>query len=164
MRIIRATSCWRTTDFRFVISNTTEAGIAYSPHDKPEDAPPKTFPAKLTALLYRRFTKGLDGFVFLPCELIEKNGDKLKEIVLKYADDWNLGEGFADWINQKNHFCNTLSTGLSPATRRMKIELGYEDSMVNTSEYFHLWVIEGDKRLSELPFDKVGRTSSDQRP
>ncbi|NLN81570.1 MAG: tagaturonate reductase [Clostridiales bacterium] len=145
-------------DFRFVISNTTEAGIAYSPHDKPEDAPPKTFPAKLTALLYRRFTKGLDGFVFLPCELIEKNGDKLKEIVLKYADDWNLGEGFADWINQKNHFCNTLVDRIVTGyPKDEKIELGYEDSMVNTSEYFHLWVIEGDKRLaSELPFDKVG--------
>ncbi|HBT65485.1 MAG TPA: tagaturonate reductase, partial [Ruminococcaceae bacterium] len=79
-------------DMRVIVSNTTEAGIAYSEQDKPDDTPPKSFPAKLTALLHRRFTKGLDGFILLPCELIDKNGEKLQEIVLKYAEDWKLGE------------------------------------------------------------------------
>ena len=36
-----------------------------------------------------------------------------------------------------------------------KVELDYEDNMINTSEYFHLWVIEGyDKLFDEIPFDK----------
>lgn len=145
-------------DFRVIISNTTEAGIAYLADDKPTGAPPKSFPAKLTALLHRRFLKGLDGFLLLPCELIDRNGDKLKEIVLKYASDWNLGGDFINWINTRNHFCSTLVDRIVTGyPKDEQLDLGYIDNMVNTSEYFHLWVIEGDKRLAdELPFDKVG--------
>ncbi len=145
-------------DFKYIISNTTESGIAYNAEDKLLDAPPVSFPAKVCALLYKRFELGLDGFIFLPCELIDKNGVKLKEIILKYADDWKLGTEFVNWINEKNTFCNTLvdriNTG-NPAGE--EINLGYEDKMINTSEYFHLWVIEGDKNaLSDLPFEKAG--------
>ena len=75
-------------DFRFVISNTTEAGICFRPEDKLTDRPAKSFPGKLTQLLYRRFTAGLGGFVFLPCELIDKNGANLKAGVLQYATLW----------------------------------------------------------------------------
>ena len=137
-------------DFRVIISNTTEAGIAYLADDKPTDAPPKSFPAKLTALLHRRFLKGLDGFLLLPCELIDRNGDKLKEIVLKYASDWNLGGDFINWINTRNHFCSTLVDRIVTGyPKDEQLDLGYIDNMVNTSEYFHLWVIEGDKRLAD---------------
>ena len=34
-------------DLRFIVSNTTEAGIAYDPACRLEDAPPSSFPAKL---------------------------------------------------------------------------------------------------------------------
>lgn len=71
-------------NFRFVVSNTTEAGIVFSEEDKITDAPPKTFPAKLTLLLKRRYELSLPGFVFLPCELIDRNGDNLKKCVLEY--------------------------------------------------------------------------------
>lgn len=145
-------------DFRFVISNTTEAGIAYSPQDNFDDTPQKSFPGKLTALLHRRFMLGLDGFILLPCELIDKNGEKLKEIVLKYADDWQLGDDFIKWVNTKNSFCNTLVDRIVTGyPRDEEINLDYTDNMLNTSEYFHLWVIEGDKQLAdELPLDRVG--------
>jgi len=93
-------------DFKYVISNTTESGIVYNKDDKLDDAPAVSFPAKVTALLYNRFKEGLDGFVFLPCELIDKNGAKLKEIILQYAKDWELGEDFVTWLNEKNTFCN----------------------------------------------------------
>ena len=66
-------------DFRFVVSNTTESGIEFSAEDKFDDAPPKTFPAKLTRLLYERFAAKLPGFIFLPCELIDRNGDVHKK-------------------------------------------------------------------------------------
>ena len=66
-------------DFRFIISNTTEAGICFSDDDKLTDAPAKTFPAKLTQLLKARFDLKLGGFVFLPCELIDKNGENLRK-------------------------------------------------------------------------------------
>ena len=143
-------------DFRFVISNTTEAGICFDEGDSIDDAPAKTFPAKLTQLLKKRFDLGLNGFVFLPCELIDKNGENLKKCILKYADLWNLGDDFKAWIENDNIFCNTLvdriNTGY-PAGE--ELNLGYEDNMVNTSEYFHLWVVEGyDKLFDEIPFDK----------
>lgn len=145
-------------DFRFVFSNTTESGIAYVEGDKLDDKPPKSFPAKVTALLHKRFTLGLDGFIFMPCELIDKNGETLRSIILKYADDWNLGDEFKSWVENKNVFCNTLVDRIVTGyPRDEKIDLGYEDNMLNTSELFHLWVIEGPKDiLSEIPFDKTG--------
>ena len=85
-------------ELRFVVSNTTEAGIVFDNSDTPEKAPYVSFPAKLTLLLKRRFELGLDGFIFLPCELIDRNGDNLKKCVLQYADLWSLGEKFKEWI------------------------------------------------------------------
>lgn len=145
-------------DFRFVVSNTTESGITFSEEDKITDAPPKTFPAKLTLLLKRRFELGLDGFIFLPCELIDRNGDNLKKCIMKYADLWNLGEEFKKWIECKNIFTNTLVDRINTGyPKDEKLDLGYDDNMVNTSEYFHLWVIETEHDLdSELPFSKAG--------
>ncbi len=144
-------------DFRFVVSNTTESGIAFSENDCPENAPNITFPAKLTLLLKKRFDLGLGGFIFLPCELIDKNGATLKKYILKYADMWKLGQDFIRWVENENIFCNTLVdrivTGY-PFNEDMK--LGYEDNMVNTSEIFHLWVIEGPKSIAEeFPFEKA---------
>lgn len=145
-------------NFRFVISNTTEAGICFNENDKATDAPPSTFPAKLTLLLKRRFDLRLGGFVFLPCELIDKNGVALKETVLRYGEVWGFGNDFAEWIKNENIFCNTLVDRINTGyPKDEKIELGYEDNMLNTSEYFHLWVIEGyDRLFEELPFDKCG--------
>lgn len=145
-------------DFRFVVSNTTEAGIVFSSEDKITDAPPKTFPAKLTCLLMRRFELGLPGFIFLPCELIDRNGDNLKRCVLEYAKLWELGADFEKWINGENVFTNTLVDRINTGyPKGEELSLGYEDNMVNTSEYFHLWVIETDYDIeSELPFSKAG--------
>ncbi|MBR3803812.1 MAG: tagaturonate reductase [Clostridia bacterium] len=145
-------------DFRFVVSNTTESGIVFSAEDKMTDVPPKTFPAKLTLLLKKRFELGLKGFIFLPCELIDRNGDNLKKCVLSYADLWNLGDEFKAWIEKENVFCNTLVDRINTGyPRGEELNLGYEDNMVNTSEYFHLWVIECDYDLEkELPFKSAG--------
>ena len=144
-------------DFRFIVSNTTESGIQFLETDKTTDAPPKSFPAKLTLLLKKRFDLGLGGFIFLPCELIDKNGENLKKIILQYSKLWELGEGFENWLENENTFCNTLVDRIVTGyPRDEKIDLGYEDNMLNTSELFHLWVIEGDREiLKELPFDKT---------
>ena len=141
-------------DFRFVVSNTTESGIVFSENDKITDAPPKTFPAKLTLLMKRRYELGLDGFIFLPCELIDRNGDNLKACILKYADLWALGDGFKSWVNEKNVFTNTLVDRINTGyPKGEELNLGYKDDMVNTSEFFHLWVIETEHDLDrELPF------------
>ena len=144
--------------FRFVVSNTTESGIAFDGNDTPNNAPFVTFPAKVTLLLKRRFEKGLSGFIFLPCELIENNGSTLKQYVLDYAKLWGLGDDFAAWVENENVFCNTLVDRIVTGyPKDEKIDLGYEDGMLDTSELFHLWVIETDYDIKkEIPFDKAG--------
>ncbi len=145
-------------DFRFVVSNTTESGIVFSAYDKITDTPPKSFPAKVTLLLKRRYDLGLRGFIFLPCELIDRNGDNLKKCILQYADLWELGEDFKAWIEKENVFTNTLVDRINTGFPRGEdLGLGYVDNMLNTSEFFHLWVIETDYDLeSELPFKSAG--------
>ncbi|AOT68573.1 tagaturonate reductase [Geosporobacter ferrireducens] len=153
-------------ELRFVVSNTTEAGISFDENDKLEDRPQNSFPAKLTAFLYQRYkafngdqTKGL---IFIPCELIDKNGVKLKEIILKYAKLWNLEDSFINWIHAANTFCNSLVDRIVPGYPKEKIEeirkeLRYEDNMVVEAEPFHLWVIEGPQWVKdEFPADQAG--------
>ncbi len=152
--------CAQNPDLRYIVSNTTEAGIEYRKEEC--DFNTTTFPGRLTMFMKARFDAGLDGFVLLPCELIDKNGDNLKECVLKYAVDWDYGDDFVKWINEKNCFTNTLVdrivTGYPRNTANdMEKQFGYLDNMIDTGEIFHLWVIEGDtKYAAELPFDKIG--------
>jgi tagaturonate reductase len=153
-------------ELRFIVSNTTEAGIAFEADDKLEGGCQKGYPAKLTALLYRRFKtfNGASdkGLIIIPCELIDRNGEKLKEIVLKYAEVWNLGQEFVNWINEANTFCCSLVDRIVPGYPRDTIEevrkeIGYDDNLVDVGEIFHLWVIEGPQSLKdELPIDKAG--------
>lgn len=151
---------------RFVVSNTTEAGIAYVPEDRLEDRPQKSFPGKLAALLYKRFQffRGdqSKGLVIIPCELIDRNGDALKEIVLRYADQWGLGAEFTAWLKEANTFCNSLVDRIVPGYPKDRIheiqaELGYKDNLVVVGEQYHLWVIEGPQWLKkELPAHLAG--------
>lgn len=151
---------------RFILSNTTEAGIVFEEDDKLEGGCQKGYPSKLTALLYHRykiFNGAADkGLNIIPCELIDRNGEKLKEIVLKYAEIWNLGEDFVNWINTANTFFCSLVDRIVPGYPRDTIdeitkELGYEDNLVDVGEIFHLWVIEGPQSLKEeLPIEKSG--------
>lgn len=153
-------------ELRFVFSNTTEAGISYDEKDKLEDKPQKSFPGKFTALLYHRFKifsgQRDKGLIIIPCELIDRNGDKLKEVVLKYAKAWDLEASFVTWINEANTFCSTLVDRIVPGYPRDTIkeiteELGYVDNLVNIGEHFHLFIIEGPKWIEdEFPVSKAG--------
>ena len=136
-------------DMQVIISNTTEAGIEYLGTEELTDAPPKSFPAKLTALLYARYRAGLPGFVILSCELIDNNGGELLKCVLQYAELWKLPEGFTAWLKTENHFCNTLVDRICTGYPKDEVEalterLGQTDRLMNTAEIFHLWVIEGN--------------------
>lgn len=147
-------------DLRVIVSNTTEAGIEYIGTEKLTDTPPKSYPAKLTQFLYKRFQLGLKGFILLPCELIDNNGDNLKKCVLKYAELWALGADFLAWIEAENDFCNTLVDRIVTGYPRDEAEeltkqIGYTDNLIDTAEIFHLWVIEGHHE-DELPFNKAG--------
>lgn len=157
--------CAENPDLRFVVSNTTEAGIAYNAADRLSDRPQRSFPGKVTAFLFRRFEHfhgdPAKALVFIPCELIDKNGDTLKAIVERYAREWNLGDPFFAWLDSCD-FCNSLVDRIVPGYpggEAVSIceKLGYEDKLLVAAEIFHLWVIEtkGDHR-AELPLVDAG--------
>ena len=149
-------------DLRYIVSNTTEAGITFDDSCKFDDKPQSSFPGKLTRFLYERFTKGKKGLVILSCELIDNNGKELENCVNQYADLWKLSEEFKTYIKEENIFCSTLVdrivTGY-PRTEADTIneENGYVDNLIDTGEIFGFWVIEGPEVLKkELPFEKAG--------
>ncbi|MEH7415317.1 tagaturonate reductase [Neobacillus drentensis] len=153
-------------ELRFIISNTTEAGIAFNPEDKLEDRPQRSFPGKLAAFLYHRFL-AFDGDVnrgciLIPCELIENNGGKLKEVVLKYASHWNLDSEFTAWVHQANTFCSSLVDRIVPgfptdSIEEKTAEIGFQDELMVVGEQYHLWAIEGPQSLKqELPVAGTG--------
>ena len=143
-------------DFRFIVSNTTEAGIEFDESCDFTDTPCKSFPGKLTQLLYRRYKNGLKGFIILPCELIDNNGDELKNCILKYSAKWELEKEFENWLQTENQFVNTLVdrivTGYPDDETK---DIHKDDKFLDTAEIFHLWVIEGDFE-NELPLKKAG--------
>ena len=154
-------------DLRFVVSNTTEAGIVYDHNDRFEFTPPSSFPGKLTKLLFERFEAfGGDkqkGLIILPVELIENNGKKLKECCLKLCRLWGLPREFDDWLVESNIFCNTLVDRIVTGYPKHESEeiaksLGYDDPLLVCGEPFGLWVIESDSPIvaQELPLDKAG--------
>jgi tagaturonate reductase len=158
--------CAENPNLRVVISNTTEAGITYEKEVFIQGQALASFPAKLTAFLFHRFTyfdgDPQKGMLILPCELIDKNGSKLKEIILRYIEEWQLPASFKDWIHEHTHFFNTLVDRIVTGYPRDEADclgktLGYRDRLLDTGEIFHLWVIEGDSRFkAELPFDEIG--------
>ncbi len=154
-------------ELEFIISNTTEAGIRMEEDDVLSDAP-KTYPGKMTNLLYRRFKhfngdkdKGLN---IICCELIEDNATTLHKYVLEHAEKANLGKDFIDWVEEACTFSDSLVDRIVPGFPRdtineIKEELGYDDNLVVKGELYHLWAIGGkgyEKVRKLLPLDKAG--------
>lgn len=153
-------------EMRFVISNTTEAGITFDATCQLTDAPASSYPGKLTQLLYHRFkhfhgdmSKGL---IIFPCELIFLNGHKLKETIEQYIALWRLGDDFDKWFHEACGVYATLVDRIVPGFPYASIHeiqevLGYEDNMVVQGEVFHLWVIEAPQEVAqEFPAAESG--------
>ncbi len=155
----------RSEDLKIIISNTTEAGIAFSEADKFDDAPPSSYPGKLTRFLFERFShfKGSDesALYLLPVELIDNNGTELKKCVKQFADLWDLGEDFINWLD-KCSFSNTLVDRIVTGYPKKDVDefynkLGYTDPLLDTAEPFFFWAIEDKEGLKELfPAHKSG--------
>lgn len=167
----------RDPDVRFVVSNTTEAGIVYTGRDALDDRPQASFPGKLTRLLYERFTAfgGAQdkGLVLLPVELIDDNGARLRACVGQTAAQWGLGEAFTRWLDEACVFTSTLVDRIVTGYPRQEAQalcagLGYEDRLLDAAEPFGQWVIEGPAWLEdELPLRRAGqdvRFTQDVRP
>lgn len=155
-------ACADNPHLRFIVSNTTEAGIAFDPSCRLDDRPANSFPGKLTQFLYRRWRSGGAGFWILSCELIDNNGRELAACLQRYIKLWNLESEFAAWVARENMFCSTLVdrivTGY-PAKEAadMNEKNGYLDRNLVTAEHFGLWVIEApDTLYDELPVRASG--------
>jgi tagaturonate reductase len=156
----------RSPELKVIISNTTEAGIAYHVGDKATDTPPASYPAKMAVILHERFRAfggdGSKGLIVLPVELIDRNGDNLKKYVLQYAKEWNFSSEAVSWIEENVCFANTLVDRIVTGFPRDEIDgiyekLGYRDNILVTCEPFYAWVIEAPKKWAQLlPFDKAG--------
>ena len=152
-------------DIRFVIANTTEAGIAFDPDCRLEDKPASSYPGKLTQLLYHRYEhfKGdpSKGLIILPCELIFLNGKELKKCIQQYIGLWNLGEDFKAWFEEACGVYCTLVDRIVPGYPKDTIDqiherIGFKDNLVVKGEIFHLWVIEAPESVAEeFPADKA---------
>jgi len=149
--------CARGPDLQVIFSNTTEAGIRLDEGDDPDGAPPRSFPGKLACVLRERalafdFDPAM-GVAVVPCELIEDNGGRLREIVLALARRWDFGDQFSAWLDAAVPFAETLVDRIVPGApdgaerAEMERALGYRDEMLTTAELFRLFVIRGDERI-----------------
>ena len=163
-------------EMRFVISNTTAAGIAFDPACRLSDKPASSYPGKLVQLLWHRFKTfngdPAKGFIIMPCELIFLNGHHLRECIDQYVELWredfgDAYESFKKWTAESCYVCATLVDRIVPGFPRKEIDsiqekLGYADNMVVQGEAFHLWVIETAPNLpleqlaKEFPAEKAG--------
>jgi tagaturonate reductase len=163
-------------ELSLVVSNTTEAGIAYVADDLTA-APPASFPAKMTALLHERWTHfGGDprrGLSFLPCELIEDNGATLRSLVVRHATEASLAPGFIDWVTRHCHFYDTLVDRIVPGLPEheaagLRASLGFDDRLIVRGEHYADWAIAGGPAIrDEFPLDRAGlpvRFVPDLRP
>lgn len=161
-------------DLEIIISNTTEAGIAFDENDTDFTKCPQSYPGKLLAFLEKRYQAGKKGLYIIPCELIDYNGKKLREVLVKLAEHNNMDKDFINWIVTENKFYNTLVDRIVPGYPRNEAEefqkaLGYQDQNMVVGEIFHLWCIDGasvddpavakanlDELHEKFPCDKAG--------
>ncbi|MFC0473293.1 tagaturonate reductase [Halalkalibacter kiskunsagensis] len=153
-------------DIQFIFSNTTEAGLTYLQEEYEENDSPLSFPGKVTAFLYHRYNvmnaSPDAGMVIIPCELVEGNGDLLKELVLRYAGEWKFPAAFSQWVEEHNQFCNSLVDRIVTGYPKDNIKeyyelLGYEDILLTSGEPYHMFAIEAGEDVAEcLPFHKAG--------
>ncbi len=155
-------------ELRFVVSNTTEAGIRLFDEDRASDWPPRSFPAKLTLFLYERFRlfsgDREKGLILLPTELIDDNGARLLEAVLECGRRFQLGGDFAAWVREACEFADTLVdrivSGYPADAEALCSQLGYEDRLLTVGEPYALWAIrcrDPEALSRELPLDKAGQ-------
>jgi tagaturonate reductase len=147
----------RRPELEVIFSNTTEVGIALDEGDAAELSPPRSYPGKLTRFLYER-ARTFDfvpdrGVAVVPCELIEDNGPRLREIVRALAGRWALDARFLPWLDAAVPFANTLVDRIVPGApsadeqAALEARLGYRDALLTTCELYRLFAIEGGEAL-----------------
>ncbi len=157
-RALIASSQWeevldlaRSPVLRVILSNTTEKGYDLDPQDGPTDAPPRSFPAKLLAVLRARYEAGLPGVTIVPCELREHQADLLLDIVVGLARAWQLPVELQQWLNTSCFWLNSLVDRIVTGTPADHPLLA-RDPMLTVCEPYALFAIE-DKPGADLFID-----------
>jgi tagaturonate reductase len=155
-RALAAASQWdevralaRSPELRVILSNTTEAGYDLDPADRPGDAPPRSFPAKLLAVFKERFDAGRQGLTVIPCELRDRQADLLRGVVVDLARTWNLAEELRNWLTRECVWLNTLVDRIVTGTPREHPLLA-EDALLTVCEPYALWAIEDNPRAGRF--------------
>jgi tagaturonate reductase len=131
----------RSPHLKLVVSNTTEAGYVLVDGDAFDASPPAGAPAKLARLLFERFRAGLPPLTLLPCELIERNADRLRDLVAEQARRWRLADDFLGWLTAECTWLNSLVDCIitdGPPDH----PLAAEDPLLISAEPYRLWAIE----------------------
>jgi tagaturonate reductase len=146
-RALVASSQWdevlavaRSPQLRVILSNTTEVGYELDPADKAGNVPPRSFPAKLLAVLRARHQAGLPAPTIVPCELRERQADLLRDIVVGLAERWGLPADFRAWLLS----CAWLNTLVDRIVTRPPPDhpLLALDPMLTACEPYALWAIQ----------------------
>jgi len=145
-------------NLKYIVTNATEAGYETDGTDKIDDSPPKSLPGKLAAALWARWQAGAEPLVILPCELIERNADKVSELVVAQARAWNCPPAFLEWVTGACWWLNNLVDCIitdGPAEH----PLAQQDKMLIAVEPYALLAIQrparGEPPLFSNPFIHV---------
>lgn len=124
-----------------IFSNATEAGYKLDAEDRFSDSPPRSLPAKLTQLLLARYESKQTPLQLIPCELIERNGDKLKTLVLEQIALWKLPDAFQSWVsNECLWLCSLVDCIVTDGPTDHA--LAESDKLLACAEPYALWAIE----------------------
>jgi tagaturonate reductase len=100
-------------DVKVIVSNTGDTGYASFDEDTGArlhagERAPRGFVAKLVVLLHDRFVAGAAPLTLLPCELISRNGDTLRDLVIGLAQKWQADAAFVDYLRHGCVWVNSL--------------------------------------------------------
>jgi len=147
------------SDIKWVVSNTTEAGIYFDEQAAQNDTPALSFPAKFTQWLYTRFQHFAghagSGVNVICCELIENNAYVLRDTIVRHISAWALPDAFKHWLLNHCGFFNSLVDRIVPGRpsddvcTAIQNQQGYCDDELLEVEPYCLWAIQvaADKQL-----------------
>ncbi|CAN5561326.1 tagaturonate reductase [soil metagenome] len=149
-------------DLRYIVTNSTESGFVLDAGDRLESTPPRTMPGLLTLVLWKRYEAHGSPLVLLPCELIERNAERLRELVLTQARQWNLEENFQRWLQLDCVWLNSLVDCIitDPPADLDSPHRG--DKLLVCAEPYALWALERPaKGMPDLFTDPAQRIVDD---
>ncbi len=101
------------TSASHIVSNTGDTGYSVASADRTPaildgEGSPASFPGILLALLHRRWSAGGPGPTLLPCELVRRNGDVLRDTIVDLAESVGAPRAFVAWLHDACLWANTL--------------------------------------------------------